>query len=439
MTAARLGIITPHPPAFVPTVGRGLEGADRSLAALSRARGALDSFAPETLIVMSPHAPGYADAVSVDGSARLAGSLAQFGDSEVRRWTGDPELAGALLGELESAEFPAVDRTHDARLTPGVLDHGVLVPLEFLDPERRYRLVVVSLSMLPHALHRAIGEAAARAAESLGRRVCFVASGDLSHGLAAGTSTGFRPRGAELDRAIVELVTEGRLRALGEIDPELVEAGAECGLRSIIAVGGFCGEDPVPTQVLSYEGPWGVGYLTALVGECAATAESEIVKLARAAIDAHVHGRPLPESPALHGDEYPQRAGAFVSLHLNGQLRGCIGTVAPTAPTLAEEVVRNAVAAASRDPRFEPVTPGELDSLEVKVDVLHPPESCDLSDLDPRKYGVIVRSGWRQGLLLPDLEGVDDVGTQVAIARSKGGIQPGEPCDFERFRVDRYT
>jgi AmmeMemoRadiSam system protein A len=120
-------------------------------------------------------------------------------------------------------------------------------------------------------------------------------------------------------------------------------------------------------------------------------------------------------------------------------LRGCIGTIQPTFPTLAEEVASNAVQAAAYDPRFPPVGEEELADLEIKVDVLHAPESCELTDLDPARYGVIVTNGRRRGLLLPDLEGVDDVSQQVSIALQKAGIAPGEGCDIERFLVDRYT
>jgi len=129
-----------------------------------------------------------------------------------------------------------------------------------------------------------------------------------------------------------------------------------------------------------------------------------------------------------------------VSLHTGGALRGCIGTIGPTQPTLAEEIVHNAVQASTADPRFPPLTESELDSLEIKVDVLHPPERVgSLGELDPSVYGVITTCGWKRGLLLPDLEGVDTCEQQVAIAMSKGGIQEGEPISLERFKVDRYA
>jgi AmmeMemoRadiSam system protein A len=350
-------------------------------------------------------------------------------------------------------------RTADSRLRPGWLDHASLVPLAFLDPEARYRLVVLSLTYLPYARHREVGEAVARATETLGRRVAFIASGDLSHRLTPDAPAGYSARGRELDASIVGLVEQGRLAGLAEIDPDLVEAGGECGMRSIIALGGYCCDDPAPVRVLAYEGPWGVGYLTAFVGRAAIEAddaavhgaltgtkggapgevESPIVQLARHSIEHRMGtGRPLNDA-VLPTGTYPARAGAFVSLHLDGELRGCIGTISPTKDTLADEVAGNAIEAALHDPRFPPLEPADLAHLDISVDVLGAAEPCAEEDLDPSRYGVIVTSGWRRGLLLPDLEGVDDVGTQVGIALRKAGIPPGEPYSVERFKVDRYT
>ena len=119
-------------------------------------------------------------------------------------------------------------------------------------------------------------------------------------------------------------------------------------------------------------------------------------------------------------------------------LRGCIGTIAPTASTLAEEIVHNAIQAATADPRFPAMTADELDGLDISVDVLHEPEPATLEDLDPRVWGVIVSSDWRRGLLLPDLEGVDTAEDQVLISMRKAGIGPGEQISLQRFRVDRY-
>ena len=157
---------------------------------------------------------------------------------------------------------------------------------------------------------------------------------------------------------------------------------------------------------------------------------------ARRCVESLVGGRPAPPAPAE--PFYGRVAACFCSLKKNGELRGCIGTLAPLAPTLGDEIARNAFAAAFRDPRFGPVTMAELDALAYSVDVLSPSEPCESDGLDPRRYGVIVSAQERRGVLLPDLTGIDTVDRQLAIALSKAGITPGEPFAIERFTVSRF-
>jgi AmmeMemoRadiSam system protein A len=168
-----------------------------------------------------------------------------------------------------------------------------------------------------------------------------------------------------------------------------------------------------------------------------------LVELAKETIESYVREKRTIKPPEEPMPEMQGRAGTFVSLHdSRGNLRGCIGTIEPQQPTVAQEVIQNAISAATRDPRFPPVQPEELEDLDVKVDVLTEPELIDsLDQLDPKRYGVIVESesGWRRGLLLPDLEGVDTVEYQVDIAMRKAGIHPGDPMQLHRFEVKRYT
>lgn len=166
-----------------------------------------------------------------------------------------------------------------------------------------------------------------------------------------------------------------------------------------------------------------------------------LVELARETIEGYVREKRTIKPPEELVPEMQGRAGTFVSLHdSRGNLRGCIGTIEPQQPTVAQEIIQNAIGAATRDPRFPPVQPEELEGLDVKVDVLTEPEPIDSMDqLDPKRYGVIVESGWRRGLLLPDLEGVDTVEYQVEIAMRKAGIHSGEPMQLYRFEVKRYT
>jgi AmmeMemoRadiSam system protein A len=163
-----------------------------------------------------------------------------------------------------------------------------------------------------------------------------------------------------------------------------------------------------------------------------------VVKLAKEAVETYIRTGTLPK-PREVTPEMRERAGVFVSLHKHGQLRGCIGTFEPAKDNVAEEIIANAVSSSTMDPRFPQVTASELDDLEYSVDILTTPEPvADLSQLDPKEYGVIVESGWRRGLLLPDLEGVDTVEEQIAICRLKAGISPSEHVELYRFQVRRF-
>ena len=166
------------------------------------------------------------------------------------------------------------------------------------------------------------------------------------------------------------------------------------------------------------------------------------VDLARASVEGFVRtGRPIKRPADTPQELLDRQAGVFVSLHKGDDLRGCIGTIAATKPTIADEIIANGVAAASRDPRFNPVREDELDCLSYSVDVLGEAEPiADESELDPDRYGVIVTKGWRRGLLLPDLEGVDTVAMQLAIAKQKAGLAPDEPdVALGRFEVVRHS
>lgn len=167
--------------------------------------------------------------------------------------------------------------------------------------------------------------------------------------------------------------------------------------------------------------------------------EHPLVQLARKTIEAYVRTGKMIGPPEELTPEMKEKAGVFVSLHREGDLRGCIGTFAPTTDNVAQEVIRNAIEASTRDPRFPPMTADELDDLEISVDVLSQPEAIDSKEvLDPSRYGCIVKAGGRRGLLLPDLPGVDTPEEQISICKQKAGIGDKEKVELFRFKVKRY-
>ena len=166
------------------------------------------------------------------------------------------------------------------------------------------------------------------------------------------------------------------------------------------------------------------------------------VALARLSVETFVNEHRPASIPSNTPEELlNQQAGAFVSLHAHGQLRGCIGTIAATCENVAEEIIQNGISACSRDFRFNPVQPEELDYIEYSVDVLSDAEPIgSASQLDPKRYGVIVTKGWQRGLLLPNLDGVGTVEAQISIAKQKAGISVRDnDVQLERFEVVRHT
>jgi AmmeMemoRadiSam system protein A len=243
------------------------------------------------------------------------------------------------------------------------------------------------------------------------------------------------------------------------MDKNLIENAGECGLRPIIMVMGALDGKQARSEVLSYEAPFGVGYcvcyiepgeadrdrcllprLRAAGVERECSEQSDIVRLARKSLEQYVRSGTRIEPPGDDSWMSKTANACFVSLQKHGRLRGCIGSIEPQNSTLAEEVIENAIAAGTEDPRFMPVTPEELGDLVYSVDVLEPAERvASVSDLDPEVYGVIVEKGKRRGLLLPDLPGITSADEQVRIAREKAGIREAETgVNLYRFRVERY-
>lgn len=440
--------LAPHPPIIIPQIGRSDHEADHTIAALQQAARDVAVDQPETLVVLSPHAPLFSDFIFFYPGEKLAGNFSRFGHPEVSlERNGDPELANAVMKALQARGYQGGylddDQTRRFGLDEG-LDHGVLVPLYYLGQHvPQARLVALSSGDLGLEGELALGACIAEAATQLKRRIVLIASGDLSHKVNRQSPYGSCPEGSQFDQAVVDILKSGDLPQFAMIDQRIRERAAECGYRSLLTLVGAFHHQRVQTHFYHYEAPYGIGYGVCRFGTPQDLA-SVPVEIARRTIASFVQTGQKPD-PATWPDLdltpwYKQQAGAFVSLHKWGQLRGCIGTIGPTTDQVVLEIIQNAISAATRDPRFDPVTADELPDLDISVDILQPAEPVtDLSQLDPQQYGVIVSRGGRRGLLLPDLDGVDSVSEQLAIACRKAGIDPAGPYEIARFRVTRYT
>ena len=455
-----MACILPHPPLIIPEVGRGQQiKIQKTIDGFVHVARAVAQIRPQTIIVATPHSVMYQDYIHISPGKSAKGTMSAFGAWDVvNEKAYDTQFCEALSDAAFQAGVPAGMLGEKDK----ALDHAVLVPLYFIDQQYLdYQLVRVSASGLSLLDHYRFGQCIAETAEALGRSVVVIASGDLSHKLSASGPYGFAAQGPEFDAQITEAMRAADFLRMMQFDVNWAEAAAECGLRPIIEMAGVLDSKAVETNFLSYEGPFGVGYAVCeyrVTGEdenrCFAKmyqhaqqqrlaaikdGEDEYVRLARQSLEAYVRRREKIMQPEGLPAEMDKRAGVFVSLKKDGRLRGCIGTISPTKPTIADEIINNAISAGTGDPRFEPVTADELDALVYSVDILGEPEPAALmDDLDAARYGVIVTKGMQRGLLLPNLDGVDTPQQQVDIALQKAGISQNESYTMERFEVVRH-
>ncbi|QOX63578.1 AmmeMemoRadiSam system protein A [Anoxybacterium hadale] len=537
--------ILPHPPVVVQGVGRGRErSAYTTVEAMKRAAREIGKDRPTTIILSTPHAPCFKDYVYVYDQETLSGDFSDFGSPEIElSFKNNTVLAELIAEKASKSSIGAGGLSTILKKQYGIsnrLDHGALVPLWFIQKELPdFKLVCISTPFLPfeelYEFGRRIQEAVAESDE----RVVYIASGDLSHKLNKDAPAGFHPQGKEYDEYLVGKVRSNDYKGLLETEENFLENAGECGTRSVIIMYGALKGMNLTSEVYSYEGPFGVGYLIARVspsdrivgdrmpsergsggygnsyvypggakaaelgrnssdrqssgrndprsrrslsgrrytgrgvsgGEISNSRETErqaeeerrpanvqsadpyselyggmelknsdYVKLAREALETYIRdGKKIRVPDWVRSEMKMKRAGAFVSIKKRGALRGCMGTVGPTMVNVAEEIINNAINSGFRDPRFPAVKEEELKELVYSVDVLGAPQKINsLEELDVKRYGVIVTNGFRRGLLLPDLEGVDTPEKQVTIALQKAGIMSSESFDLERFEVIRY-
>ena len=451
--------MVPHPPLIIPEVGKGEEEQiKKTTNSYEIVAKEIAELKPDTIIISSPHTTMYSDYFHITKGNKVQGDLSTFGASEV---SFKEELDEELIDEIETLskkyKLPA------GRTTEVDLDHGTMIPLYFI---RKYykqgKIVVLGLSGLPLIDNYKMGTIIKESVNNLNKKVVFIASGDLSHKLQPYGPYGFAPEGPEYDKRIIEVCSNTNFKELLNFDESFLDKAAECGHRSFTIMAGTYDGMNVEATYLSHEDVTGVGYgiikftpkeenkernfledyFNKLEKELTIKKQKEdqYIKLARQAIEEYITNGNTIEIPSnIEKELINNKAGLFVSIHKFGSLRGCIGTINPVRKCIAEEIICNAKSASTEDPRFPKIKKEELKWLEINVDSLEAPEDIESEkELNVKEYGVIVRSGFKSGVLLPDLDGIDTVEEQVSIAKKKAGIKPGEEVTLQRFKVTRH-
>lgn len=452
--------IVPHPPLIIPNIGNGSEKQiAKTISAYKKIAKQVASLNPETIIISSPHAPMYSDCFYISNSQTLTGNLANFGAKEISFTEEvDTKLVDEITELAKKHHFPVYKEI------PSVpLDHGTMIPLYFIREELpKCLIVVIGLSTLPLITNYQMGTIIKEAVNNLNRNVVYIASGDLSHKLQEYGPYGFATEGPIYDKKIMDICRTSNFYELLTFKSSFLEKAAECGHRSFTIMAGCFDGQEIESNVLSHEDITGVGY-----GVCSfypketnsnrrflkkyLQEESLRLEKIKKSSDSYVNlafeslkyyfdtKQKMSIPPNLPEEMLTNKAGVFVSLYKFDTLRGCIGTILPTTNTIAEEIINNSLSAALNDYRFPPLTKEELKWLNISVYILKEPEPISSLDmLDVHKYGIIVTHGLKRGVLLPDLDGVDTIKKQIAIAKEKASIKPNEDCKIERFEVIKH-
>jgi len=371
----------------------------------------------DTFIIMGPNHTGRGKPLSIMTQGAWKTPL---GEVQI-----DSELGGQILATSRYLEEDHIAHQYE---------HSIEVQLPFLQyfkPD--IRLVPIILAYSTGTTYKEIGKEIAKAIKELNREVVIIASSDMTH---YEPQESAQKKDNQAIEAMLDLNEDELLRRVDELNISMCGYAPAVSLISAAKELGATGAELVKYQTSGdTTGDYStvVGYAGVII-----TTMSPLVKLAKETVETYVKEGKTPK-PGELTPEMKEKAGVFVSIHKFDELRGCIGTFEPTKKNVAEEIIANAISSATRDPRFPPVAPNELKDLSYSVDVLTKPEPIESKDqLDPKKYGVIVECGFRRGLLLPDLEGVDTVDYQVDICRQKAGIAPNEPIKLYRFEVKRY-
>jgi len=451
----------PHPVLAIPAVGRGGEREiKKTLKAFDHVAKEIARLRPDTIIFLTPHNVIYDDYFHISPGEGGVGNCEDFGTKHVKlSLKYDPNYAAAVAHL--SAEYDITAKTRGKRTAP--LDHGVMVPLWFIN--RRYtkfKAMRISPSGLSIRHHYRMGQCLQEAASNLGRRTVVIASGNLSDNLGNKAESDLLDESLEYDREMLFVFSTGEFDRLLAVPRAHWESADACGHLVFAMMAGCLDRRIINANLLSYDNTMGEGYAVASFNpgppderrnflERSQSMQRRLVMKSRADEDAYctlarralehmvLHGIPMPVPSGLPQEMLHTRAGVFVSLYVDGKLRGAAGALGPTADHVAAEIVQYAVQVGQGDKRFHAVAREELAELVYKVDVIGNPEPVeDASELDPQLYGLIITSGDTWGVMLPNQDGVETGEEQIAAVMLKAGIEKDAPMRLERFHVHRH-
>lgn len=474
----------PHPPIIMNEIGgKDVDNVVETIEAYHKVARLIATDQPDTIIFITPHGMSFENGTCLYDDIKLRGDFEMFGSPQIEFHKNiNQVLTRSIEASLEQEEItsimvtPEIAKQYNRSLK---LDHGAMVPMYFIDQYyQNYDIVNVTPGNTSLIENYRIGMIISKLTNNDSRCV-MVCSGDLSHALKNSGPYAFHKSGPQFDQIVRDVVVNHDIEKLLTLSEDFIENAAQCGLRSFLMGFGALDGYEYKSELYSYEGPFGVGYMLARLAPSSTcdsfydlyekkrktnyfnrlSEESLYVALARKTISHYLKTRRTLKSDefkkyVLETDFYhysdeeievfldamtSQKRGCFVSIHKNHHLRGCMGTIEPALSDLYDEITYNAIIASTEDPRFNEIDFSELEDLEISVDVLLPIEPvADFKAFDVKRYGMIVEKGRKRGLLLPNLDGIDDVETQYRICLEKAGIYIDQDVNLYRFEVIRH-
>lgn len=458
--------LMPHPPIIIPEISGGNHFiAFDTFNSCKKISKEIASLAPETIVILSPHGFAPENQLSIIDTFFVNGDFTEYGSPELSMEAEiDYKLTKSIINAASENDFPLFSLNHQNAEVYGKtlsLDHGAMVPLYFLNSHnKKYKLVHITCSNLPKLELYKFGILLDNCIKNSSNNVVVIASGDLSHRLKDNAYYDYNEIGEVFDKTVLNILKNSDVMSLFNMDNDIVQSAAQCALNSLYVMLGCCNKIYLESTCLSYEGPFGIGYavfsfhkikdnidgyLIALekhnneLMRESLTNESIYSKLARDAIKHYISTGNYLENHSDYNDAFfNNKYGVFISLKNDGILRGCVGTLKPKYKNLKEEIIHNSIESALYDPRFMPVDISELNMINISIDIICTLESCSIDDLCPSKYGVLVKSGEKEGVLLPNIPGIDSSSEQIKIALCKAGIEDNEDFSLFRFETKRF-
>lgn len=473
----------PHAPILISNIGNNqTEQAQKTVTALERISNEIAKINPDTIVIISPHGPIFNDAISIYQLNHYRGDFEQFGVKELAvSFEKDDKFIEALLKENDSQEglfYPLLDQEFEMFQQFPKLDHGILVPMYFLKKAGvQSKIVCMSYGIFSYEKLMEHGLMIHKTSEALNQKTLIISSGDLSHTLTDCGPCAYHSSGEKLDLIICEAFENHSPYAPFLTKNSLIMEAEICGLNPFaIGIGAFIGRG-IESTLLSYEGPFGVGYMVASIKENKNAPldhyskfkiqrnrenaqkrleEHFYAKIARACIVHFQNTQRVPRTYLTSNGvkvenqffKFPfdvfesdlrETSGIFVTLMHMGNLKGCMGCVRPNGQQLLDLLVDFSINAYAFDSRFEPLDPQLIDELEVHVEILSPLEKVlSKEDLDPKAYGIFIEGKGRHGVLLPNIHGIGSVDEQLTIACNKVGIRVDEIETMHRFSTSKY-